>query len=175
MGKSSILRSILGFVCPRKGRILIDGTELNRHTVWGLRRRIGHVPQEVDLGEGLVRDAVERPFTFHANADLRDSLRRLPAMLERFNLPPATLQKETSALSGGEKQRIALIVTLLLDRPILLLDEVSSALDEQSVRTVAGLLAESAQTVLLVTHDPRLVAACDRTVHVPRRKEPVTT
>jgi ABC-type bacteriocin/lantibiotic exporter with double-glycine peptidase domain len=171
-GKSSILRCILGFVCPRRGRILVDGIELDRHTVWPLRRRMGYVPQEPDLGDALVRETIERPFAFRANVGIRDNLQRLPAMLERFGLSQAILAKEMPALSGGEKQRIAIIVALLLDRPMLLLDEISSALDEPSTQTVINTLAESSQTVLLVTHDPRFTAVCDHVVDVPLPKEP---
>ncbi|MBE0537519.1 MAG: amino acid ABC transporter ATP-binding protein [Phycisphaerae bacterium] len=170
-GKSSILRSLLGFVRPRQGRIVIDGTELNRHTVWPLRGRMGYVPQEADLGDARVGALVERPFSFRANAALRGNLRRLPEMLERFGLSQAILAKEMPALSGGEKQRIALIMTLLLDRPILLLDEISSALDAQSTETVVNLLAGSSQTVVLVSHDLRLAGVCDKVIDVPSYKE----
>lgn len=166
-GKSSILRCILGFVRPQTGRIVIDGAELDRHNVWTLRRRIGYVPQEADLADQLVSQTIRRPFSFRANARLRPNLDRLPQMLRQFGLSDAVLDKEMPALSGGEKQRIALIITLLLDRDLLLFDEISSALDERSTETIAAMIRESSSTILLVTHDRRLTAVCDRVVDIP--------
>lgn len=163
-GKSSVLESILGFVIPQKGRITINGTELTGESVWPLRRLIGYVSQEPDLGAGTVRQVAERPFSFRANHDLAKNLTRLEEMFEQFALAESILSKDISALSGGEKQRLGLIIALLLDRPILLGDEISSALDPECIRAVADHISRSGQTVILVTHDPVLQGVCDRVV-----------
>ena len=85
-------------------------------------------------------------------------------MLDRFLLNDISLFKDVSELSGGEKQRLSLIVALLLKRPILLLDEISSALDPKCKQAVADYLTQSDQTIVLVTHDPVLEGICERVV-----------
>lgn len=174
-GKSSILQCILGFVVPQQGSIRIDGIQLTEKTVWSLRRMIGYVAQEPDLGEGTVGEIVERPFSFRANHSLSKNLDQLPVFLKRFGLDESIVSKDISSLSGGEKQRIGLIITLLLDRPLLLLDEISSALDPECKQAVVDYLMESEQTVLLVSHDSVLQSVCDKIVSLPDpRKERVS-
>jgi putative ABC transport system ATP-binding protein len=166
-GKSSILQSILGFVIPQHGTIRIAGTQLTEKTVWSLRRKIGYVAQEPDLGDGTVEEIIQRPFSFRANQALSKNLDQLPALLKRFSLDESIVSKNISSLSGGEKQRIGLIITLLLDRPLLLLDEISSALDPKCKQAVADYLSQTQQTVLMVSHDSVMQSVCDKTISLP--------
>ncbi len=152
-GKTTVLRCVLGFVVPDAGRVLIDGQQLTPQTVWLLRRKVAYVAQDAELGPGSVREAVERPFRFRANAHLRDNLSRLPQLMERFGLSPELLDQETSTLSGGQRQLFALISALLLDRPVMLLDEPTANLDDSTARQVAAYFRERDDlTVLAVTH-----------------------
>lgn len=174
-GKSSVLRSILGFVVPQRGSIRINGMELTEKTVWPLRRMIGYVAQEPDLGEGTVGEIVQRPFSFRANHDLAKNLDRLGDFLRRFGLDESIVSKDITSLSGGEKQRIGLIITLLLDRPLLLLDEISSALDPECKQAVVDYLTESRQTVLLVSHDEVLQSVCEKVISLPDPRKAVVS
>ena len=169
-GKSSILRSLLGFVVPDEGRISVDSRLIDEKTVWSLRRRISYVGQEPNLGEGTVHEVIERCFSFKANHPLRENMSRLGGLLGQFSLDESILAKDASALSGGEKQRVALILALLLDRPVLLLDEISSALDRQCTQATADHLRGSDKTVLLITHDEALCGVADRMVDLPDLK-----
>ena len=169
-GKSTILKCILGFVLPAAGIIRIDGELLVRESVWRLRREMAYVAQEPDLGEGLVQDVLERPFTYRANFHLRGNLKRTTDLFERLLLPVELLDKEISSLSGGEKQRVALISAILLDRRIFLLDEVSSALDETSERAIAQFFSSDDQvTVLSVSHNRQVFSDSDRIIELPYR------
>jgi putative ABC transport system ATP-binding protein len=173
-GKSSILACLLGFLVPAAGRIAIHGEDLTAKSIWRLRRAMALVQQEPDLGELTVRQWLEDPFTFHANEAIRGNLARLPDLLRRLRLSESILNQKGPALSGGEKQRIALVAALLLDRPILLLDEPTSALDPDSRRAVYDCLsALENQTLLMVSHDtgPALDFA-DRTVRIAPREAP---
>jgi ABC-type lipoprotein export system ATPase subunit len=88
-------------------------------------------------------------------------------LFERFGLAGQLLEKDTSSLSGGEKQRVALISALLLDRDIFLLDEVTSALDERSRRRVVDCVRSHEDvTVLFVAHESDLFAFVDQVVHL---------
>lgn len=167
-GKTTILRCALGLLVPAEGGIRILGKEMNRHTVWDLRRHLGYVAQEPDLGAGSVREAVERPFRFRANAGSRDRLDLLPDCMERLGLAATLLKQDIASLSGGEKQRVAILSALLLDRPILLLDEASSALDAKSKQRVVEVMREMKdRTILSVSHDTEWLDFSDRVVTLP--------
>lgn len=166
-GKSTVLRCLLGFVTPETGSVYIEGEPMTAETVWSLRRRIAYVSQEPDLGLGTAREILEQPFHYHANASLRDNLQRVPALCERFGLDRHLLEKETGDLSGGEKQRVALIAALLLDRPILLLDEVTSALDPASRDTVVDYFrSRDDVTALFIAHDVNVFSFVDQVISV---------
>jgi len=153
-GKSTLLHCLLGFVTPAAGSIQILNQHLNDQSVWPLRAQIAYVPQQPMLGFATVSQVLKRPFTFKKNRSLSDNLQRVPAMLERLLLPPTIQSREINKLSGGEKQRIALLLALLLDRKILLLDEASSALDQEAKTAVIELLREQVDlSILSVSHD----------------------
>jgi ABC-type iron transport system FetAB ATPase subunit len=164
-GKSTVLRCILGLVMPDSGTITIFGEPVTRHNIWQKRRDIAYVAQEPDLGTGSVKEVIETPFFFRANAGLRDNLARLPEIMERFNLPHTLLEKQIMRLSGGEKQRIALVIAILLDRPIVLLDEASSALDTKNKQAVTEYFRQAdSTTVLSVAHDTEWLEFATRVV-----------
>jgi putative ABC transport system ATP-binding protein len=164
-GKSTLLRCLLGFVAPVSGTIRVFGRELTGSSVWELRSHMAYVAQEPEMAAGLVRDILERPFTFKRNRHLRENLSRMPSLLNRLHLPESLLEKEVSVLSGGEKQRVALLSALLLDREILLLDEASSALDQISKLAVIDLLKSKTElTILSVSHDREWMGFSDTVV-----------
>lgn len=167
-GKSTVLRCLLGFVVPQAGSVRIVGEPLTAESIWTLRRRIAYVGQEPDLGAGLVRDILERPFHYRANAALRGNLARVPELFDAFGLARSLLDKEVGDLSGGEKQRVALVSALLLDRNIFLLDEVTSALDPTSKRKVIEHFRSCTEaTMLFVAHDAESFPFADLIVEMP--------
>jgi len=167
LGKSTILRCILGFVIPDEGRVLIQGKRLTPESVWKLRALLSYVPQEPELGDGKLGEWFAIPFSFRANTGLRKNLDRLPELLENFGLSPELLHKEINALSGGEKQRAALISAILLQRKIFLLDEPTSALDSRNAKKVLEFLfAIPDASILAVSHDQTLIELADRTIEI---------
>jgi putative ABC transport system ATP-binding protein len=166
-GKSSLVRCLLGFVIPQEGTITIDGTILDGKTVWSLRRKIGYVSQEPQLGAVKVKDLIQLPFTYHANAHLKYDPSGQARLFEQFCLGGALLDKNISELSGGEKQRVALVISLLLGRSIYLLDEATSALDAKAKTAVLDYFRQRPDlTVLMVSHDTAIAAIADRTVTI---------
>jgi len=167
-GKSTVLRCVLGLVIPQEGSISVFGRPLNEDHVWELRRQLAYVAQEPALGWGTAREVIHRPFEYKANARLKGNLDRLPELLERFRLASALLDKEMSSLSGGEKQRIALVSAVLLDRPIVLLDEASSALDKDNKQAVADYFQQASElAVLSVSHDTEWQSFSQRIIELP--------
>ena len=165
-GKSTLLRAMLGFVRPQQGTITIDNQPVNNKTVWSLRHRIGYITQEPDLGSLSVLERIRRPFDYKANAHLQFQMDAVDTYFEQFKLPRKLLTKQTTDLSGGEKQRIAIIIALLLDRPLLLMDEPTSALDKESKQILRDVLANLQKTVLFISHEDALLDIADTTVQL---------
>ncbi len=164
-GKSTLLRSLLGFVPPVAGTIHLFGSELTPRSAWQLRLRMAYVDQEPDLGDGTVDAVLTHPFAYKNNLHLRANLDRIPTLMEDLLLPASLRKKEINTLSGGEKQRLALLSALLLERDILLLDEPTSALDQKAATAVFDLLRQQQQlTVLAISHDQQWVNAFDRII-----------
>lgn len=168
IGKSTLLRCILGFTIPESGEILVNGVPVDGETVWRLRTQVAYVPQEPELGEGTLRRWFEQPFSFKANSHLKDNLERLPRLLQRLSLPATLLEAEVARLSGGEKQRVVLISALLLEREVLLLDEPTSALDRENSLAVVSLLRSlEGLTILSISHDSHFLDLADRVIPFP--------
>jgi len=162
-GKSTFLKCLLGFTQPSSGCIFVEGQEISALTVWSQRRALAYVAQEPDLGTGLVQQILEQPYAYRANRSARTQLERIPERLAQFHLSPEILAQDITNLSGGERQRIALVSAVLLDRPIYVLDEVTSALDRSCRQAVLEFfLGAGDMTVLLVSHDPDVLQRADQ-------------
>lgn len=167
-GKTTLLRCVLGFVAPEAGAVRIEGELLNGRSVWALRRRMAYVPQEPNFGTGSVREVFERPFHYHANAHLNSNLEQVEELMERFLLSGELLDKDVTTISGGEKQRVALITGVLLGRSIFLLDEPTSALDKAGKIAVGDYLKSREDiAVLFATHDADALGGADKSVCLP--------
>ncbi len=165
-GKSSLLRCAVGGLATTTGTVNIDGIELSAATVSDIRQRISFIGQEPVLGAEYVRDALLLPFTFKAHKDKRPTEEEIIQTLERLRLTADILNKPCNRISGGEKQRIAVVRTLLLHKNIFLVDEITSALDRESKRAVIATLFQAENTILSVSHDPDWINACDRVVEI---------
>ncbi|MCC5848575.1 MAG: ABC transporter ATP-binding protein [Verrucomicrobia bacterium] len=166
-GKSSLLRAVLGFWPPTEGTVRVGGEVLDDHSVWHLRLRMAWVPQEADLGPGTVLEALDRPLAYHANRRIQRDEAQLRSWMGDLALSREILDQPTDRLSGGEKQRVALLAALQLQRPLLLLDEPVSALDGDNRARVAKLLGQQKdQSILAVSHDREGLGLDERFLHL---------
>ncbi|KPK64557.1 hypothetical protein AMJ83_02320 [candidate division WOR_3 bacterium SM23_42] len=153
-GKTTIIRLILGFECPHGGSIFFEGHRLGRKTVWYVRTKISYVSQNLDIGDGPVRGLINRVMAFKANANIKPSNAELSDWLKFLRLKESILREHFERLSGGEKQRIAILIALLLKRDVFLLDEVTSALDsELKGKMIDYFTSRSDATVIVISHD----------------------
>jgi putative ABC transport system ATP-binding protein len=153
-GKTTIIRLMLGFECPHDGTIFFEGHRLDRKTVWYARRKIAHVSQNLDIGDGPVRGLINRVMAFKANENIKPSNAELSDWLNFLRLKESILREHFEKLSGGEKQRIAILIALLLKRDVFLLDEVTSALDsELKEKVIDYFTSRSDATVIVISHD----------------------
>lgn len=132
-GKSSFLRLPNRLQEPSSGDILLDGKPVTRHNVTELRRTVGYVQQTPAMAGGSVRANLTMSFTFKAGRERQmPDDERLRILLDDFLLQDVDLEDDAETLSVGQKQRIALIRTLLSEPRFLLCDEPTSALDPES-------------------------------------------
>lgn len=158
-GKSSLLRALVGLRGVDSGTIEVGGVELTLATQGTIRHRIAFLQQEPVMGAETVRDALLLPFTFKLNARYKPTPEKIAEVLERVSLSGIVLDRPASQLSGGEKQRIAIARGLLMNRDIILADEITAALDSDSRDKVIAVLRELPVTLLAITHDPVFRAA----------------
>lgn len=159
-GKSSVLRTLLGLHPVKPGAVYLQEIPLTPASVQTIRSCTAYIGQEPVLGAESVREALLLPFQFKTHRDHRPTEAQLIEVLQRLQLPVDILNQESSRISGGEKQRIALARGLLLGKKLYLLDEVTSALDATSKQAVFDVFSDPSLTVLSVTHDPEWLEHC---------------
>jgi putative ABC transport system ATP-binding protein len=159
-GKSSVLRTLLGLHPIKQGTVYFQEIPLSPASVQAIRSCTAYIGQEPMLGAENVREALLLPFQFKTHRDHRPSETQLIEVLQRLQLPADILSQQSSRISGGEKQRIALARGLLLGKKLYLLDEVTSALDAESKHAVFDVFSDPALTVLSVAHDPDWLERC---------------
>ena len=172
-GKSTLLNLISGIDLPDKGEVHVDGEDItrlsDRERTLVRRRRIGFVFQFFNLIPTLnVEENLRLPLELNARKG-SDWDRRVAQLLEQVGLSDRALSAPEN-LSGGEQQRIA-IARALVHRPDLLLaDEPTGNLDQDTGRVVLELLAsmtrESGATLLMVTHSSEATAHADRVMRI---------
>jgi branched-chain amino acid transport system ATP-binding protein len=158
-GKTTLLRAISGFVRPRRGRVLVGGTDLaRRHPEDIARAGVAHVPEgqgvitELTVEENLRIGALATRDRAGRAAALADAYRRFPVLAERRRRAAATM-------SGGERQILVIARALMAAPRVLLLDEPSLGLAPRMVAQVMDLIRQlrddSGLTVLLVEQNAR--------------------
>uniref|UniRef100_A0AAU2JSA8 Thiol reductant ABC exporter subunit CydD n=1 Tax=Streptomyces sp. NBC_00049 TaxID=2903617 RepID=A0AAU2JSA8_9ACTN len=176
-GKSTLLQVLLGFVTPTSGRVRVAGVDLAELSPAQWRTRIAWVPQRPHLFAGTIAENVRLARPDASDADLAAALEDAGAAEFVAALPRGaqTLLGEGGAgLSAGQRQRLALARAFLADRPVLLLDEPTAALDGETEAGIVDAVRRLAvgRTVLLVVHRPALLALADRVVRMAARGGP---
>ena len=163
-GKSTVLKLLLGMYPPDSGEITVDGQPLT--AAW--RGLFAYVPQGNALLQGTIRDIVSFADPAHAGDEERLGRALRTACAEEFvsgleQGADTELGERGAGLSEGQMQRLAIARAIFSGRPVLLLDESTSALDaeteEQLLKNLRGL---TDRTVIIVTHRPAALAICDR-------------
>lgn len=170
-GKTTLQKLLLGLYQPTEGAVLIDGVDLRQLDPADLRRNIGYVSQDPTLFYGTLRDniAIGAPYADDAAivaaaeiAGLTEFVNRHP---EGFDM---LIGERGESLSGGQRQSVAIARAFLMDPPILLLDEPTSAMDFSSEQQFKQRLNSFAghKTVIVVTHRNSLLDLATRIIVV---------
>ncbi|AGN11387.1 ABC transporter [Simiduia agarivorans SA1 = DSM 21679] len=168
-GKSTLQKLMTGLYQPTDGAVLIDGVDLSQIDPAELRSHMGCVPQDVTLFFGSVRDNIVFGNPLATDADLLRAAEQ-SGVSEFVNAHPQGLDRQVgergSALSGGQRQSIAIARALLSDPAIYILDEPSTAMDNSTEERLKRHLAKLCEdkTLVVVTHKTSLLTLVDRII-----------
>lgn len=166
-GKSTFINLILRFFPLHNGKILIDGQDIANVTLESLRRQIALIPQDPVLFHRSLRENISygKPEATEAEilaaarlAHCDEFIRNIPAGYE------AKVGERGTKLSGGEKQRIAIARAILVDAPLLILDEATSSLDSVTEKYIQDSLEKLMQgrTTIIIAHRLSTLSRMDR-------------
>jgi ATP-binding cassette, subfamily C, bacterial len=158
-GKTTIVDLIIGFYLPMSGRVLVDNIPMSEVQLSKWRQKIGYVPQELTLLRGSVFDNITLGDQSISVPDVTEALRWAGALGFVEALPNGVhtdIGTMGAKLSGGQRQRISLARALVLKPKLLLLDEVTSALDDATEAEICENITQLANnfTIIAITHRP---------------------
>ncbi len=152
-GKSTLLKLASFLLSPTQGNIFLEEKNYQDIDPIALRKDVSYCFQTPHLFGETVKENIEFPYTVRNQSVDKEHVKEL---FKLFQMDLSYLDRDVMKLSGGEKQRIALIRQLLFEPKVLLLDEVTSALDQlnkEIVENVIASLHEKGITILWITHD----------------------
>lgn len=169
LGKTTLVDIITGLLHPQQGDVFVDGVAINDDNRRSWQANIAYVSQHIYLCDDSVRAniAFGIPTADIDDARVREAARLacIDGFIER-EMPfkyDTVIGDNGVRLSGGQRQRMALARALYLDRPVLVMDEVTSALDEATeadVMQAIGALADR-KTIIIISHRPSIARQCD--------------
>lgn len=180
VGKTTVVRLVMGFITPEVGSVLINGEPLLSKDIRAWRRAISWVPQDPTLIAGTVAEniALGEPAATHEQIRAAAAVARAEAFID--DLPDGfdtVLGERGVRLSGGQRQRIAIARAALRDAPVVVLDEFTAHLDERTeadlLDAVAELLVD--RTAVIVAHRARTIALAHRVVTLMEPSPPAGT
>jgi urea transport system ATP-binding protein len=158
MGKTTLLRTLMGFVPARRGRVVFDGVDVTHEPPYARARRgLGYVPQGREIFPGLsVRDNLRMGFAG------RGAEERIDAILDTFPRLTPLLNRRGGALSGGEQQLLAIARCLAGNPKLILFDEPTEGIQPSIIEELVGVLRHLHQTqgltILLVEQNLEFIA-----------------
>ncbi len=171
-GKSTIMRLMANLISPSSGNIYFQGVNINEISPMEYRREVSYFFQTAQLFGRTVQDNLAFPYEIrHLDFDRK----RAVELLTRCGLNEDYLEQTVGTLSGGERQRVALVRNLQFIPQVLLLDEITSALDQENReiiwKFIDELAVENQLTIVMVSHLEEDIALAERVIdiHPPRR------
>lgn len=166
-GKSTLGRLLLGFHHPEEGQVLFDDLDLRQLDIADLRSQLGYVAHDLPLLAGSLRDNLTLGARHISDARMLE-VAQMTGVTELARQHPQGFDRPVGErgqlLSGGQRQTVLLARALLLDPPILILDEPTSHMDNSSEEQLRQRLQEwvPGKTLLLVTHRTSMLSLVDR-------------
>ena len=171
-GKTTIVRMILALLKPKSGAITIYNNKVEEQLSPLLRCNLVYVPQGNTLMSGTIRDNLLLGKPDATEEEMKGALKKSCAEFV-MQLPDGIdtiCTEKGGGLSEGQAQRIAIARALLRNRPIMIFDESTSALDPETERQLlANILSKKDKTIIFVTHRPAVVEYCDHTLKINKQ------
>ena len=156
-GKSTLLRLLAGLLTPNSGRVLFDGVEMNPRNIMQMRHRMGYVIQDGGLFPHLTSAQNVGLMARHLGWSDQQVQIRIDELADLTRLPRPALDRYPGQISGGQRQRVGIMRALMLDPPVLLLDEPMGALDPlvryDLQEDLLKIFRALKKTAITVTHD----------------------
>lgn len=153
-GKSTLLKLCNGLLSPNEGTIQVLGKPIEDWEPSQLRREVGMALQSAPMISGTVEENLTLPYMLQGEAV---EVEKLNSIIREVGLDPDFLQRDSKDLSGGQRQKVSIARTLLLEPSILLLDEITSSLDrvsrEEVERMIQHIHETFGTTIVWITHN----------------------
>jgi len=172
-GKSTLIKILAQMLTPQKGRIYVDGVELNKDYKNNWQSKIYIIPQKIYLINGSLRDNLifglnkkfvnkRKIYSILSQVELTDFLKSLKKGID------TNIGEDGSLISGGEKQRIVLGRALLNDSQVIILDESTNALDLSSEHKIIKILKKIKinKAIIIISHSRRTLRHCDKIINI---------
>jgi ATP-binding cassette subfamily B protein/ATP-binding cassette subfamily C protein len=168
-GKTTLVDILIGIYTPSRGRVYVDDAAITDHTVRSWRSKIGYIPQDIYLFDGTVAENV----AFGSPADEERIIMALKKanvweFLEKKQGIRTRVGEDGIQLSGGQKQRIGIARALYGDPDVLVLDEATSSLDNETEAKIMDEIYDVSgnKTLLVIAHRLTTVDRCDRQIRI---------
>ncbi len=166
-GKSTLIKSIVGYHPVEQGKIIINSFDINNIESKELRNAISYIPQSIHLFTGRIQDNIVAGLENYSNEDIINASKNANAHEFISSLPggySAQISENGGNLSGGQKQKIIIARALMRDAIINVFDEPSNSLDGTSEEIFKNYIKNNYQdkTVIIATHKPSLLSLVDR-------------
>ncbi len=157
-GKSTLLRMLQGYVLPASGTIRIAGKELDAFNIRQIRQMMAYVPQNIHLPVGNGKELLK--LTGRENNAMLTG-----EFIEKLGMTAGMLYRDFDEMSGGQKQRIVIAVCLSLQKEIILLDEPTSSLDDESTDRMIDVLENlEGKTLVSASHNHRWIRSAGKVI-----------
>ncbi len=166
-GKTSLIRTLLFFE-NFNGTIKYDGEKIGIENIEKYRSHIGYIGQKIPAFNQNVESFLKIQNNFKANENKKFEADRMLDLLGKLNFEKSILKTKFNNLSGGEKQRIAVIGVLLLNKPIYIFDEITSALDKKNIDSLISVIMQETNTIISVSHNKEWERYCSRIIKMER-------
>jgi ABC-type multidrug transport system fused ATPase/permease subunit len=168
-GKSTLIDIIMSLLQPTKGKLLIDGVEINKNNFRSWQLHISHVPQQIYLSDSSIKENVAfgiepekinllRVKEASANAKISETIENMPLQYDSF------VGERGVRLSGGQCQRIGIARALYKSSSVIILDEATSALDDETEKNVMNNIEKLSDdvTLIIIAHRLSTLKKCDK-------------
>lgn len=157
-GKSTFLKMLQGYIIPNSGEISIDDIPLNHHTIKDIREMITWIPQNVNLP---VNNGAELLQLMH----LENNKEVVLEIMAKLGLGPEFFTKDFTQISGGQKQRVIIAICLSINSKIVLMDEPTSSLDNNSInKLIETVNGYKDRTIVSASHNDLWLEKAERVV-----------